>query len=264
MTTLDIGITHIEDATFLKLSGVIDEDNTLHSSLKKIMGKTVIIDLGGVVRINSCGVRDWVNWMNDLEARHKQVVLVRCSPAIVTQINLVHNFTGGGMVKSFYAPYYCPKCDREDLKLLPIEAFAGQDTPTAPPHRAPGCGQGQCQMTFDDIEASYFAFLPHNTGAVVDARLDRLLHSASPDLRARIQKLDEVKRGSDGGRGSLSAQYSPLTVTQTSPPEPAAELASAPIAAPEPKGLKGMWPLIIAAAALIGAIVTYVITVVGQ
>lgn len=264
MAGLDIGITSIEDATFLKLTGVIDEDNTLGGSLKKINGGTVIIDLSGVVRINSCGVRDWVNWINDLESRGKQVVMVRCSPCIVTQINLVHNFTGGGMVKSFFAPYYCGKCDREDLRLLRIEDFAGQDEPAAPSHRAPDCGESRCEMEFDDIEASYFAFLPRNTGKVVDERLDALIQSASPDIRARIKKLDEVKRGSDGGRSSLSAQYSPLTVTQTGIQE---AVGAEPTAQEEPldkKGKLGLWPLMILAAGLIGAIVTYVVTVVSK
>ncbi|MFN3202030.1 MAG: hypothetical protein ACE366_26730 [Bradymonadia bacterium] len=266
MSALDIGITTIEDATFLKLSGVIDEDNTLAGSLKKITGRTVILDLAKVVRINSCGVRDWVNWLNDLESRGKQVVLVRCSPCIVNQINMVHNFTGGGMVKSFFAPYYCPKCDREDQRLLRIEEFAGQATPKAPAHRGAHCEgvqNGTCAMEFDDIEASYFAFLPHNLGKVVDPRLDQLLQSVSPDLRARIQKLDEVRRESDGGRGSLSAQYSPLTVTQTGIQAIGPEPEETTPAEPE-KRRSGLMPLMIIAASLIAGIIAYVVTVVGE
>jgi anti-anti-sigma regulatory factor len=106
MSKFFLGSQTVEDVTFLKVSGTIDEDNTLASSLKKIDGHTVVVDLAGVERINSCGVRDWVNWLNDLEGRGKQVVLVRCSPVIVNQVNLVHNFAGRGHVKSFFAPYY--------------------------------------------------------------------------------------------------------------------------------------------------------------
>lgn len=254
---LDIGVTTVEDATFLKLTGVIDEDNTLASTLKKIDGRTVVLDLSGVERINSCGVRDWVNWINDLEGRGHQVVLVRCSPSIVTQINMVHNFTGGARVRSFFAPYYCARCDREELKLLNVEDFAGQEEPAAPPHRGRGCELAACEMVFDDIEASWFAFLPRNNGGVVDEQLETLINSVSPGIRERIRRLDEV-RGSDGGRASLSSQYSPLTVTRTQG-SGVVEATPEPVE-PEPPKSRSTIPLLILAAGLVGAIVTYVIT----
>ena len=77
-----------------------------------------MIDLGEIERINSCGVRDWVNWLSKLEVNGTRSVLVECSPAIVAQINLVNNFTGSGVVKSFYVPYFCPECDEEKVLLV--------------------------------------------------------------------------------------------------------------------------------------------------
>ena len=262
-----LGSNTVENVTFLRVSGVIDEDNKLASSLKRIDGRTVVIDLAGVERINSCGVRDWVNWLNDLESRSKQVVLVRCSPCIVNQINLVNNFTGGGRVKSFFAPYYCPKCDIEQLRLLQVEQFAEMAQPQAPEHRAPDCNEVQCEMEFDDIEASYFAFLPRNTGTVVDERLVRLLEGFSPDVRDRIKRLDHVEASSDGGRTSISAQYSPLTVTRSSL-SANREAVDEPEAAPaeekiEPRSL--VVPMLGAAVAILSAIIVYfVFAVAGQ
>ena len=55
-----------------------------------------------------------------------RVVLSECSPAIVAQINLVNNFTGTGVVKSFYAPYFCPQCDREKVLLIETRDAVGQ------------------------------------------------------------------------------------------------------------------------------------------
>jgi hypothetical protein len=82
-------------------------------------------------------------------------VLVECSPAIVAQINLVNNFTGNGVVKSFYVPYFCPECDEE--KVLLVEAA---DMGPAP-HEPPTCRCDECDlvMDFDDMPDSYFAFL---------------------------------------------------------------------------------------------------------
>lgn len=148
-------VQHRGDVSYVKLGGVIDEDNELGDLVDKIPSGTAVIDLGEIERINSCGVRDWVNWLNKLESNGTRSVLVECSPAIVAQINLVNNFTGSGVVKSFYVPYFCPECDEE--KVLLVEA--GDMGP--PPHEPPTCRCDECDlvMDFDDMPDSYFAFL---------------------------------------------------------------------------------------------------------
>jgi anti-anti-sigma regulatory factor len=144
-----------DDVTYVKLGGVIDEDNELTDLTDRIPAGTAVIDLAEIERINSCGVRDWVNWLTKIEKGGGRVVLVECSPSIVSQINLVNNFTGQGVVKSFFAPYFCPNCDRE--KVLLVEASEMGPSP----HRAPTCRCDECDgvMDFDDMEDSYFAFL---------------------------------------------------------------------------------------------------------
>src|SRR5258706_883666 len=143
------------DVSYVKLGGVIDEDNELGDLVDKIPSGTAVIDLGEIERINSCGVRDWVNWLSKLESNGTRSVLVECSPAIVAQINLVNNFTGNGVVKSFYVPYFCPECDEE--KVLLVEAA----DMGPPPHEPPTCRRDECDlvMDFDDMPDSYFAFL---------------------------------------------------------------------------------------------------------
>ena len=56
-----------EDVSYVKISGVIDEDNELPSLTEKLTTGTAIIDLSEIDRINSCGVRDWVNWLGSVE-----------------------------------------------------------------------------------------------------------------------------------------------------------------------------------------------------
>src|SRR5436190_23592502 len=148
-------VHHRDDISYVKLTGVIDEDNELGDLVDKIPPGTAVIDLGEIERINSCGVRDWVNWLGKLESNATKVVLVECSPAIVAQINLVNNFTGNGVVKSFYVPYFCPECDEE--KVLLVEA----SDMGPPPHEPPTCRCDECDlvMDFDDMPDSYFAFL---------------------------------------------------------------------------------------------------------
>jgi anti-anti-sigma regulatory factor len=148
-------VQHRGDVSYVKLGGVIDEDNELGDLVDKIPSGTAVIDLGEIERINSCGVRDWVNWLSKLETNGSRSVLVECSPAIVAQINLVNNFTGSGVVKSFYVPYFCPECDEE--KVLLVEAA----DMGPPPHEPPTCRCDECDlvMDFDDMPDSYFAFL---------------------------------------------------------------------------------------------------------
>ncbi|HWU87872.1 MAG TPA: hypothetical protein VN253_11385 [Kofleriaceae bacterium] len=148
-------VQHRGDVSYVKLGGVIDEDNDLGDLVDKIPTGTAVIDLGEIERINSCGVRDWVNWLSKLENNGTRSVLVECSPAIVAQINLVNNFTGSGVVKSFYVPYFCPECDEE--KVLLVEAT----DMGPPPHEPPTCRCDECDlvMDFDDMPDSYFAFL---------------------------------------------------------------------------------------------------------
>src|ERR1700757_3131267 len=52
-----------DDVTYVKLSGVIDEDNELGTLADKLGTGTAVIDVSEIERINSCGVRDWVNWL---------------------------------------------------------------------------------------------------------------------------------------------------------------------------------------------------------
>ena len=186
-------VQHRGDVSYVKLGGVIDEDNELGDLVDKIPSGTAVIDLGEIERINSCGVRDWVNWLSKLEANGTRSVLVECSPAIVAQINLVNNFTGSGVVKSFYVPYFCPECDEE--KVLLVEA----SDMGPPPHEPPTCRCDECDlvMDFDDMPDSYFAFLSNQ----------RKL--AEPEKINGAMK--ELARGSDapqGAKGKVKSRQS--------------------------------------------------------
>ncbi|MDB4958373.1 MAG: hypothetical protein JWO36_5942 [Myxococcales bacterium] len=186
-------VQHRGDMSYVKLGGVIDEDNELGELVEKIPTGTAVIDLGEIERINSCGVRDWVNWLSKLETNGTRSVLVECSPAIVAQINLVNNFTGSGVVKSFYVPYFCPECDEE--KVLLVEA--GDMGP--PPHEPPTCRCDECDlvMDFDDMPDSYFAFLSNQ----------RKL--AEPDkINGAMKELARGSESSGNGKGKVKSRSS--------------------------------------------------------
>jgi anti-anti-sigma regulatory factor len=164
------------DVSYVKLGGVIDEDNELSELVERIPAGTALIDVGDVERINSCGVRDWVNWLGKLDVQGARSVLVECSPAIVAQINLVNNFTGNGVVKSFYVPYFCPECDEEKVLLVETSEMG------PPPHEPPTCRCDECDlvMDFDDMPDSYFAFLSNAKKVADPAALNGALSQMAP------------------------------------------------------------------------------------
>src|SRR5215510_15349258 len=171
-------VQHRGEVSFVKLGGVIDEDNELSELVEKIPTGTAVIDLGEIERINSCGVRDWVNWLSRIEKIGAKPVLVECSPAIVAQINLVNNFTGAGVVKSFFAPYFCPACDLEKVLLVEAQEMVGQEPPKAPTCR---CDECDGVMDFDDMEESYFAFLGQMKNKLVsNAKVDAVVRELTP------------------------------------------------------------------------------------
>jgi anti-anti-sigma regulatory factor len=188
-------VHHRDDVSYVKLAGVIDEDNELTSLTDKIPAGTAVIDLGEIERINSCGVRDWVNWLTKLEGQATKAVLVECSPAIVAQINLVNNFTGSGVVKSFYVPYFCPDCDEEKVLLVDASDMG------PPPHEPPTCRCDECDlvMDFDDMADSYFAFLSNQKKIAEPDKINGVIKEfAASDANDKSKVID----GSDGTLGS--------------------------------------------------------------
>jgi len=185
------------------LTGVINEDNALDERLTATRGKGVLIDLANIERINSCGVRDWIRFAQRLEAAGNALYLLRCSPVVVAQLNMVRNFCGEkGQVVSFQAPYFCPNCDEERTETFPATNVGAGTSPDA---ICPVC---KSQMEFDDLPDLYFAFAKIHGSKTVPPEIQ----SAMENFRTK------------GGN--------PAAAAMPSPPRPAAAAPSAQPAAP--------------------------------
>ncbi|HNF96434.1 MAG TPA: hypothetical protein PK493_04025 [Pseudomonadota bacterium] len=212
----------------LKLRGVVDEDNELAGIEGQLSAGITVLDLADIERINSCGVRDWVNWLGRIEKIGAKLVFVNCSPAIVAQMNLVHNFSASGIVKSFYAPYFCPRCNKERLLRLETKDLVHQTPITS----APTCRCDDCDgpMDFDDMEESYFAFLNNLKKVMSEPATEEILQT--------------VAAASEGGakqktRGS-SAGMTPATGPGNTPATPSTGAPSS--MSPVPKTPTGRSP----------------------
>jgi len=141
--------------TTVEFSGEIDE-NADFAELRRRLNGSVVFHLADVRRINSCGVREWVNFVRDLP-NVADLTFTHCSPAIVTQLNMIYNFRGRARVRSFYAPYLCENCHLEEEKLLDVQSQFPEGNLDALPEFS--CSSCSNAMEFDDLPERYLSFL---------------------------------------------------------------------------------------------------------
>jgi hypothetical protein len=119
----------------------------------------VILDLGGILEINSYGVKIWSQGL--VEMKNKKVVYRNCQPPIIRQLNVVINLRRNIEIESFYIPYECTSCliDRDvhcqssSVLKLGIPRFIEEVV-----HHF-NCPRCDGTMEFMDDETSYFRFL---------------------------------------------------------------------------------------------------------
>lgn len=102
-----------QDARFY-VSGIIDEQSNF-SDIIESGDNPIYIDLSGLERITSFGVKGWIIMLNSLAG--KDVIYVNCPVVFIEQVNLVPGFKGLGKIESFDVPFFCSFCDKEHTYL---------------------------------------------------------------------------------------------------------------------------------------------------
>lgn len=161
---LEIERKVVGEVLCLTLKGNITEDSHIEAVATDLK-PLVIIDTAGIQRINSYGIRQWVNVMKQVAGSVTQLIFHRCPPAFVEQLNMISNFGGGGIVYSFYLPYYSEAESTERLMLY--ELPAGKSPAEAPSPEEVAAGQGASGFAFNDVEDEYFYFLQLQKGQEV-------------------------------------------------------------------------------------------------
>ena len=139
------------DEAHVSLIGIIDEDANF-DKVKSLKMSSMIFDFTNITMINSCGIREWIKYLQDIE--ETKIIYTNCPQIIIEQINMVHGFIKkGSQVESFFAPYFCTKCDTGKKILLKSSEISG----TKPPIKL--CNTCNSELDFDAIEKQYFSFL---------------------------------------------------------------------------------------------------------
>ena len=180
----------------IKFDGTIDESFDGKKLGATAASDTLVLDLGGVKKISSFGIREWVDFVATAARNTRSIVLIECSSKVVDQLNMVANFAGGGRVFSFYVPFRCDYCDSEHMVLLQIdrdfEAIKSMKLAERP------CLSCKESMYFDEDGATYFSYVigqdKFRLEPAVEAFLASKLDYAVTDLNRKL-RIDKVIEG---------------------------------------------------------------------
>jgi len=150
-------MTITEEAGALVLAGSIDETAALHELPARAHDGRLVLDLAGITFINSLGVRDWIRMQATAQKAGLAVELRRVAEPVVHQLNMIIATRGAATVTSFFAPYACDNCGREETLLVDAVANAARLAKLEPPPMT--CPECKSPMAFNDFPERYFSFL---------------------------------------------------------------------------------------------------------
>ncbi len=141
----------------VSLQGDFTEITDFASLSERLEGENLIDFNAAAVRyISSAGVRAWCSFLTSL-GDTKKYSFRHCSMAFASQAAMVPMVIGSGAVLSLEAPYFCERCDREELRLLETKALLRDENHVIPPQLS--CTTCGGELEFDDVPDRYFAFL---------------------------------------------------------------------------------------------------------
>ncbi len=139
----------------LKFEGTIDEDADF-SVVGELKSSKIIFDLESISFINSCGIREWVDFIEKIPP-DTEITYIKCPQIFVEQMNMVKGMVPAqAEVESFYAPYYSEKLDQVFSILLMTKEIKNMRPPEQSDKET-----GEL-LEFDDIEEQYFSFLKNS------------------------------------------------------------------------------------------------------
>lgn len=152
--SIKIDIDETSNHVVYKISGMVDE-SFKQDQVPRIKAQTIVLDLEGLKNFNSCGVREWVFLIRDLE-KYGQLRFKNCSIPMVDQLNMVPESAGNGIIESFYAPYACESHGESEYLITLNNDFHDIQAGIAPDVNCTTC---QKPLIFDAMVDSYFLFL---------------------------------------------------------------------------------------------------------
>ncbi|MCG8424053.1 MAG: serine/threonine protein kinase [Proteobacteria bacterium] len=205
------------DGWCVRVAGILDETFTAEDLIANLHG-VIVFDMGEVTRATSSGIREWCRALKQLRATY--YCFIKCSPIVVSQLNMVSGFAGTGEVVSFQVPYHCPRCDKTTTNIFDLRRDDHQhmvDTLELPAMPCPICGG---ESEFEDFPEIYFQFCrtvrrptpPAAASAIIDGKQSRRVFNIEKDptdcvtglwLSGSLTRSGYFRRLADGLEGSI-------------------------------------------------------------
>jgi hypothetical protein len=162
-----------ENQLVLKVVGKINEEMSANTALMNFANAFPIedrekdnqlsLDVGGVIQINSTGIREWLVFFEKLQA------MITCkftmvSEAMIEQAVVIPAILGkkGTEILAFQAPYYCRQCDIRALQVLETKLLEINGSKIITPvFKCIKCGN---PLELDIVESEYLNFLKNKKG----------------------------------------------------------------------------------------------------
>ena len=177
----------------VEIRGVVDETFAGFGDVQGL--KSLVLDVSGMTRMTSFGVRQWLAAMERVTASVSDLYLLGCPTFFVDQLNMVLGFGGSGCVLTVQAPYRCENCGIDSALLIDVLAeYANLVKGIPPPHDCARCGN---KLELDETPESYFGFTRQYVSASATADVVRFLEERglyttrmiNADKPARVIKL---------------------------------------------------------------------------
>lgn len=145
----------------LTVRGALDDTADFGQVIGDLQGTknlVLLLDLQGVQRTNSVGIREWLLFLGRLPA-HTQLIFTHLGHAFVEQANLIPNLLGNAPVRiqSFQIPEVCPKCETLSSRTLSSDVLKWENDHWSYP--SANCDRCQSELELDSLPKEYFQFL---------------------------------------------------------------------------------------------------------
>src|SRR5262245_39571020 len=174
------------DAVLVGVSGLVDERFVGFGDIGAV--KTVVINVSGMTRMTSFGVRQWLKAMDALPKSITDLYLLGCPTFFVDQLNMVLNFGGGSKILTVVAPHTCPSCGVESGELIDVLGDRATLAKGGLPDKE--CARCGGKLEFDETPESYFAFVSKYAASSLQPAAAQLLaaHNLYASTDAAVEK----------------------------------------------------------------------------
>jgi serine/threonine protein kinase len=144
------------EVAMVSVAGLVDENFAGFGHFAEPV-KAVVINVSGMTRMTSFGVRQWLKGMDALPKTISDLYLLGCPTFFVDQLNMVLNFGGSAQVLTVVAPYTCPSCGQESGETVDVLAERASLAKGGVSDKM--CSRCGGKLEFDETPESYFSFV---------------------------------------------------------------------------------------------------------